>query len=152
MSQRFLQIAPSKCRHEKVASSSSQCTLNRYARKRLKMCSESHTFSFCFTAAALTNYILLHAVWIQLGHTTSSQQCIWNFDPLAPITVAALAWNFVDRKGSTFLLGCFSTWFHHSLWCQWAVICLCYLACVYICVTHTLLWHISHCAEDCVSE
>lgn len=60
------------------------------AQHDLKVRSESHHFFFLHlvrTAASLTKYNLLHAVCIQLEHTTSSWPCVLIADK-------SLAWNF----------------------------------------------------------
>lgn len=66
----------------------------RRDKRTIKVCSELCTFSFLLLGrTALTNYILLPAVWLQWRHATSSWQCMLSFDPLAPVAVSALALN-----------------------------------------------------------
>ena len=93
----------------------------------------NRTLSFYFQYILLLplKKYTLPAVFIQLGYTTSPLQCILNFDPLAPISGAALDTNFGSPKNT--VVRC--PFICHCRVCH-SVKCLCSLGLVYTFMTH----------------
>lgn len=74
------------------------------------------------SAAALTKYILLHAVCIQLGHTTLSKHCSLNFDPLALIHLLRIVGQ--NRRKSVLADWSRTSWYIYFWHSAFRILCI----------------------------